>query len=158
WLMETARTYPQIETLVGVDISNMMVAYARAQAESELPGGRIQFQVMDALQELEFPPDSFDLVNQRAGDSWIRTWGWRKLLLEYQRVTRPGGIIRITESTLKPESNSPALTKLSALFLEAFYRSGRLFASGSDGPTGELAHLLTEQGIQGVQTHVHSLV
>lgn len=157
WLMETARTYPIIERLVGADISSKMVAYARAQAESLGLDGRVQFQTMDALRILEFPSGSFDLVNQRLGASWVRTWEWKKLLSEYQRVTRSGGIIRITESG-SVESNSPAMTKLNELFLEVFYRSGRFFTASNDGIIGELAQLMTLHGIQNVQTHVHTLV
>src|SRR5215813_370379 len=35
WLRETARTYPTIENLVGADISDKMLVYARAQAVAE---------------------------------------------------------------------------------------------------------------------------
>jgi len=66
WLMETARSYPTIERLVGVDISGKMVAYARGQAQAQQLGERVQFQTMNALSMLEFPALSFDLVNQRA--------------------------------------------------------------------------------------------
>lgn len=95
WLIETAKTYPHIKKLVGVDISDKMLAYPRVQAQAQQLDGRVEFQAMDALRILEFPPASFDLVNQRLGNSWLRTWEWKKILLEYQRVTRPGGIIRI---------------------------------------------------------------
>ena len=106
---------------------------------------------------LEFPTSSFDLVNQRLGASWLRTWEWTKLLVEYQRVTRPGGIIRITEADIV-ESNSPALTKLCALVLETCYRSGRFFSPSSDGITSELARLMTQHRIEDVQTQVYPLV
>jgi SAM-dependent methyltransferase len=69
---------------------------------------------------LEFPPDSFDLVNQRLGMSYLRTWDWPKLLSEYQRITRPGGVIRITEGDF-PASRSAALTRLSTLFISACF-------------------------------------
>jgi len=157
WLMETARTYPTIEKLVGVDISDKMLAYARAQAEKLALGERVQFQAMDALRILEFPAGYFDLVNQRYGISWLRTWDWRKLLSEYQRVCRPGGIIRITEGNTL-ECNIPALTKLFDIMAEAFYHSGRFFTLSKDGVTGELANLMRQYGIQNVQTQVHPLV
>src|SRR5215831_5436600 len=35
WLIETARTYPSIETLVGVDINNKIVAYAHTQVKAQ---------------------------------------------------------------------------------------------------------------------------
>ena len=158
WLIETARTYLTIEKLVGADISNKIIAHACAQAKSLALDGRVEFRTMDALRILEFPAAYFDLVNQRAGISWLRTWEWRKLLLEYQRVIRPGGIIRVTEANLLIESNSSALTKLSTIGLETFYRSGRLFAPSSDGLTHELARLMTQHGLQDVQTQVHPMV
>ena len=158
WLMEIAKTYPTVEKLVGADISGKMLAYARAQAESLGLSGRVQFHTMDALRILEFPPSSFDLVNQRMGTSWVRTWEWTKLLLEYQRVARPGGTIRITEPRVGVESNSPALNKLDKIFLETFYRSGRLFTASNDGLISHLARLMTQHGIRDVQTRVHTLV
>jgi ubiquinone/menaquinone biosynthesis C-methylase UbiE len=157
WLMETARTYPTIEKLVGVDISDKMIAYARSQAENLALGERVQFRTMDALRILDFPSSYFDLVNQRFGMSWLRTWEWKKLLLEYQRVSRPGGIIRITEAH-KLECNTPALTKLFDIMGEAFYHSGRFFTMGKDGSTGQLANLLTQYAIRDVQTRVYPLV
>src|SRR5579859_4903849 len=109
WLMETARTYPTIERLVGVDISDKMLAFARAQAQEQQVEKKVEFRTMDALRILDFPAQSFDLVNQRFGTSWLRMWEWKKILMEYQRVARPGGIVRITEYKIV-ESNSPALT------------------------------------------------
>ena len=157
WLRETARTYPTIEKLVGGDISGQMMEYARAQAKAELLDERVQFKTMDALRVLEFPVGSFDLVNQRLGGSWLRTWDWKKILLEYQRVCRPGGIIRITDANVI-ESNSPALTKLLDIFLMVFYRSGRFFEEERSGLTSRLASLMTQYGIEDVQTRVCTLV
>src|SRR5262249_37665016 len=110
------------------------------------------------LRMLEFPNAFFDLVNQRLGAGWIRTWEWAKILSEYQRVTRPGGLVRITEGDWVFESNSSALTTLNQLGVETFYRSGRLFAAGKGGMTDELVRLMTLHGIQDVQSQVHTLV
>src|SRR5947207_14236946 len=55
WLLETARTYPTIERLVGADISNKMLTYARDQAKVQPLAGRVEFHTMDALRILEFP-------------------------------------------------------------------------------------------------------
>ena len=132
--------------------------YARTQARSLALDQRVEFKVMDALRILEFPTSSFDLVNQRLGVSWLRTWDWTKILLEYLRVTRPGGIIRITEGHVHTECNSPALTKLNSIALDAFYHSGRLWTLSNDGMTRELVRLLTQYGIEDVETRVHALV
>ncbi len=156
WLIETAKTYPTISLLIGVDISSKMLEYAKAQAEAEQVSDRVQFAVMDALRMLEFPRHYFDLVNQRFGVSYLRTWDWPKLLAEFQRVTTPGGVIRLTEGPMLPENTSPALTQLYHLLLQAFYQSGHLFTPESDGITGQLAHLLHRHGVQHVQTRSYT--
>jgi ubiquinone/menaquinone biosynthesis C-methylase UbiE len=155
WLMEAAKTYPAIPLLVGVDVSGRMVEYARAQAEAQQVSDRVQFGAMDALRMLEFPTDYFDLVNQRFGVSYLRTWDWPKLLQEFQRITRSGGVVRVTEGDFIVQSPSPALTRLFELALDAFYRAGHYFTPESNGVTGELARLLKRYGLQNVQTRVH---
>ena len=157
WLMQTAKTYPTIEKLFGGEISGKMVEYACSQAERLGLGGRVQFQTMDALRVLEFPPAFFDLVNQRLGASWIRRAEWTKLFMEYHRVTRPGGIVRITEASIV-ESNSPALTALCDLVLETCYNSGRFFARHYDGVIQRLVVLMGMHGIESIQTREHALV
>ena len=157
WLIEAARTYPGMSMLVGVDVSNKMIEYAQAQAEAEQVSDRVQFRAMDALRMLEFPANYFDLVNQRIGASYLRTFDWPKLLHEYQRVTRPGGVIRVTEGKIVFESTSPALTRLSEIVLDALYRAGHLFTLDRNGVTGELARLLHQYGLQNVQTRAYTL-
>lgn len=156
WLIETALRYPMIEKLFGGDVSSKMIDYASARAEAKHLEERVKFQPMDALRVLEFPDGFFDLVNQRLGASWLRTWEWTKLLLEYQRVLRPSGMVRITEMHAL-ESNSPALTELGKLSLEVFYYSGRIFHYEVNGLTSELVRLLVQHGFENVKTHVHAI-
>ena len=158
WLMEVAEAYPATKILIGVDISSKMMKYAREQAELQQVDQRVEFHVMDALRMLEFPNNFFDLVNQRLGMSYLRTFDWPKLLQEYQRVTKSGGVIRITEASTSIESNSPALTKLCALFYEAGDRSGRHFGPESNGVVGVLGGLMERHGILDVQTREYKLV
>jgi ubiquinone/menaquinone biosynthesis C-methylase UbiE len=134
-----------------------MIDYAREQAKKQQVDNRVEFQQMDALRMLEFPTEFFDLVNERFGIGWLRTWEWPKFLQECQRVTRPGGVIRITEFNVIVESSSPALTRLGELAMKAFDRSGHLFTPGGDGVTKELAHLLSKHGVQDVQTRAYAL-
>ncbi len=157
WLIKVAQAYPDIETLIGVDISGLMVQYARAQAETQGVSGCVEFHVMDALRMLEFPNSFFDLVNQRLGDSYLRTWDWTKLLQEYQRVLRPGGVIRITEYDVLPASSSPAYTRFTQIFAQAFYQAGHLFTPQGDGETSQIVHLLKQCGLQQVQTRIYVL-
>jgi ubiquinone/menaquinone biosynthesis C-methylase UbiE len=157
WLIEVARAYPSIKLLVGVDISGKMIDYARAQAEVKQVSDRVQFAVMDALRMLEFPTEYFDLVNQRFAVSYLRTWEWPKLLQEYQRLTRSGGVVRVTETDFTIESTSPALTRLNQLSVQAFQQSGHFFSSDKYGLTSQLARLLHQYGLQNVQTRTHTL-
>jgi ubiquinone/menaquinone biosynthesis C-methylase UbiE len=156
WLIELARVVPTCSSLVGVDVSRPFVEDARAQAEAAHVSDRVEFQVMDALRMLEFPRNSFDLVNHRFGQGWLRTWERRKLLEEYQRVIRPGGVIRLTETDAW-ESSSPALHALTELAVAAAFQAGHLFALRRDGMTAELVRLLKRSGLEQVQMRASCL-
>jgi ubiquinone/menaquinone biosynthesis C-methylase UbiE len=157
WLVEMARSYPDISLLVGVDISARMVEFARKQAEAERVNTRVEFHVMDVLHTTEFPHQDFDLLNQRLGWSYLRTWDWHNLLPTYRRLTRPGGIIRITESDVLGTSTSPALTQLYDLARHALYQAGHLFTPEQDGVTGKLPDLFSHHGIKDIQTRVTAI-
>jgi ubiquinone/menaquinone biosynthesis C-methylase UbiE len=63
WVCDVAFANPDTQ-VTGIDISNKMIEYARAMAWSQ----RLEntsFQVMDVLKPLDFPDNSFDLVNAR---------------------------------------------------------------------------------------------
>ncbi len=156
WLIELAKTTPTSTLLVGVDASRMFVEDARTQAAAEQVSDRVEFCVMDALRMLEFPNNSFDLLNQRGGMSWLRTWDWTKLLSEYSRIVRPDGVIRITE-TENVESNSPAFTRFGELLTTALYQAGYNFRSDSIGVVSGLVPLLSQHGVQQVQTQAYAL-
>ena len=158
WLIETAKTYPHISHLVGVDVSKRMIDYARSQAEAQHLGDRVEFRVMDALRMLEFPAHSFDLVNQRLGASFIRTWEWPKILSEYQRVSQPGGVIRVTEADFLAGTSSSAFKQLNQLFLQAYHQSGRYYTPDGNAVIGQLARLLSQYTtLSAVQTRAYTL-
>lgn len=154
WLIETARTYPTIEVLAGVDVSTMMVQYARQQATIHQLDNRVEFHTMDALRMLEFPDQFFDLVNQRSGISYLRTWEWSKLLQEYKRVLQWGGTVRMSEGEWGAESTSPALTSLFDLLCSAFYRAGHSFTPAYNGVTSHLEDLLHRHGFEQIQSRL----
>lgn len=81
WLAATAEKYPTLTELVGVDISEDMIDYAQKQAEVRKVSERVKFHLMDALSVLDLPSDHFDLVNQRFGQSYLRNWDWRQVLV-----------------------------------------------------------------------------
>jgi ubiquinone/menaquinone biosynthesis C-methylase UbiE len=156
WLIETAQTYPGISSLIGVDISSTMIKYAREQAMTQGVSERVEFYLMDALRMLEFPDKFFDLINQRGGTSWLRTWDWSNLLKEYLRVVRGGGVIRITE-TENVTSTSPAFTRFSKLLTQALHQAGYDFHPDAVGVVDALAPLMSRADIQQVQTRSYQL-
>jgi ubiquinone/menaquinone biosynthesis C-methylase UbiE len=157
WLIELAKAYPRIERLIGIDVNRRMIEFAHAQAEAQGVGDRVEFLVMDALLVLEFPDGFFDLVNQRFGVSYLRTWDWPRLLGEYLRITRPRGVIRVTEDDIPARSDSKALLQLGELALQALYRAGHFFHCANDGIIRELEALLRQQELKNVQTRMHAL-
>jgi SAM-dependent methyltransferase len=134
-----------------------MIKYARTQAETQQVNERVEFHVMDALQTLDFPADSFDLVNLRYGISFVRTWDWRKLLSQVLQITRSGGIVRVTDAEVIHQSNSPALMQLFEMLLCAFFQSGRLFKQESTGLISQLTVLLHQHGYEQIQTRAYKI-
>lgn len=158
WLIETASTYPGISQLIGIDISEKMLAYARTQAVARQVDQRVQFLTMDVLQGLAFPAGHFDLINQRLGLGYLRTWDWGKLLQEYLRIARVDGVIRITESEIAPQhSSSAALMQLSELLLQALYQAGHFFSAKNDAVTEELPRLLQHYGVRDIQVRTYPM-
>ena len=156
WLLEVAEACPAATLLIGVDINHNMVQLARQEAEARQLQDRVEYHVMDALRMLEFPDNYFDLVNVRTAMGYLRTWDWPKFLQECRRVCRPGGVVRITESTCTFESTSPALLRLYDLLREAFYQAGHLFTPDGDSLIRELPFLFERFGLENVQTREHT--
>src|SRR5215831_16023350 len=53
WLLEMASTYPNIEWLIGIDVSSRMVKFARDQARARHFDERVEFHTMIAWNRLE---------------------------------------------------------------------------------------------------------
>jgi ubiquinone/menaquinone biosynthesis C-methylase UbiE len=148
WALEAAALYPQME-VVGIDISWRMIEYARAQARARQLADRVTFVVMDALGPLDFADGSFDLVNLRFGLSFLLVKDWPRVLTEFLRVTRAGGIIRITDGDMW-RTSSPACNRIARR--RALYRSGHSLTPEHGGVTSELDRLLAEARCEQVQS------
>ncbi len=157
WLIEIAETFEGQGPLVGVDVSERVLAYARGQAEAHHVADRVEFRLMDVLQRLDFPDNAFDLVNERLGGSYLRTWDWPHLLAEFRRITKPGGVVRLTEGEIIVESSSTALLQLNRLLVQALHQAGHFFEPVGHSITGQLPRLLRQHGFQQVQVRPHTL-
>lgn len=156
WLIEIAQEHASTQELVGVDISKKMIDYAQEQAEKRDVAARVEFHLMDALLRLEFPDQSFDLVNQRFAQSFLRTWDWPSVLQEFRRVTRPGGVIRLVECD-NVLSSSPTFAQLGVFTARAGHQAGYRFEMESNGVLNALPRILVQQGIRRVQTRAYDL-
>lgn len=154
WILEAAARYHHME-LTGIDISWRMIEYARAEAQARKLTDGVEFLVMDALRPLEFPDDSFDLVNMRFGSSFLLVKDWPRLLSELLRVTRPGGVVRLTDG-YPSQSTTPAWNRIAHMVFCALYRSGHQLTEQA-GMAGELPRLLSESGCQQVQSRAITL-
>jgi ubiquinone/menaquinone biosynthesis C-methylase UbiE len=148
WIIEAAKQYPTMH-FTGIDISNRMIEHARAQTKGN---SQVKFQQMDALRRLAFPSDSFDLVNLRFGISFIRTWEWPEVICEMLRVTKPGGVLRLTDARIVQESSSPALKTFQLQMVCALAWAGHINGNDEGGITGQLAPWLQRYGARQIQT------
>ena len=154
WLIECAHAFPQMRLLTGIDVSRSMIEAAKAQAKEAGVDNRVEFRVMDALLMIQYPRNTFDIVNQRLNFSYLRKWDWPNILQEYQRIAKIGGIVRITEPNIFSESNSEAFNQLADLVLDAFWHAGHLFTPGRDGVINVLPDVLHQQGLTNVQSRL----
>jgi ubiquinone/menaquinone biosynthesis C-methylase UbiE len=156
WAQEVAFTHPEIE-VVGIDISQAMIAYAQAQAKVQ-GLDNATFKVMDATKPLDFPDSSFDWVNARFLIGFMPTLaGWSQLTQECMRLLSPGGFIRLTECDDAATTNSPAYEQLKGIVGQALQKAGRKFSSRQDaGITPMLPRFLRDVGCCNI--HIKSYV
>src|SRR6266700_1311634 len=90
WVLEMAYAYPDMHA-TGIDISQGMIDYARTLASANRLDNA-QFHVANALDPLDFPDASFDLVNVRQLEGVIPAAAWPGLIKEMIRVTQRAGL------------------------------------------------------------------
>ncbi len=156
WVQEVASMYPHI-TLVGIDISNMMITYARQRTRVQKLTNA-SFQLMDARTPLAFANGAFDLVNARFMAAFLPRNDWPRVVQEFARLTRTGGTIVLTETDIcsKGSTNSPAIEELNDLGREAVYKAG-LYSSTGTLVTSVMEQFLQEAGCQDIQKKWHTL-
>lgn len=157
WVLDVAQKYPD-KQVVGLDISNLMVQYARAQAFSQRLENA-EFTIMNALEPLQFDDNSFDLVNARFIVGFVAKNAWLPLLKECLRVLRPGGQICLTEGDLGT-STSTSYDEISMMIPKLLKASGLSFSPDgrSIGIIPVLPRLLREAGFKDMGKMAHVIV
>lgn len=156
WVLDVAREYPE-KQVVGIDISTLMVEYARYQAY--IQGlDNISFRVMNALEPLDFRDSSFDMANVRFISGFMPSVVWPRFMQECLRIMRPGGVVRLTEPEY-PLSNSLVVEKLGALLTKAMQVAGQSFSPDGRhvGITPMLGRFLRDAGCQDIQKAAYVL-
>lgn len=145
WAIDLAFDNPELEVM-GFDISSLMIKYARSLA-LQLHLDNIEFEVMDALVPLEFPDNSFDLINGRLLFAFMPQGSWPRFLQECRRILRPEGYMRLTETEL-PFTNSAAFASLIEAGNRGLVRRGLGYSSAGKylGITPMLGKFLVDAG------------
>lgn len=155
WTLDVARAYPNID-MIGVDISNRMVLYAQAQAQS-IGLDNTSFQVMDILQPFTFPDNSFEFVNARFISTLMSKDQWPPFLQECMRVTTPKGVLRVTDADWRVQTTSPAYERILDLFIRAAWLDGKSLLSDQKriGTTTMLNKLLHDAGFTSIENSAY---
>jgi SAM-dependent methyltransferase len=157
WVLDAALERPEMD-VTGVDISNIMIDYAKARARTQKRPNAF-FRVMSVNENFDFDDASFDLVNARSLAAAIPGTRWESLIAECARILRPGGILRLTEPVDLGVTNSPAYERTTSLSLQACQRAGYGFSldGRSFGLTHILPGLMRKAGFQRVQKKGHAI-
>ena len=150
WVQEVAFQYLQMQ-VTGIDISQTMIEYARAQAQVQ-GLENAHFRVMDATKPLAFPDNAFDVVNARFTNAFLpHAVIWTGMVRELVRVARRGGVICLTEGDDLGQTTSAAFQKLMELAVQAGAKEGRT------PTTPQMRSVLWEAGCQDLQERWHSI-
>ncbi len=155
WVLDMAFAHPEME-VAGIDVSEKMIAYANARARTQqLPNA--SFGVMSILEPLDFSDNSFDLVNARLLVGVVRREKWLDVLRECYRITKPGGLIRLTESDIVGWSSSQAFAELGQRTCQMMKAMGYGFSPDgrSAGITHMLGGFLHKIGCEDIQYRMH---
>jgi len=156
WALEMATAYPHMQ-MVGVDLSQTMLAYAALYAQADaIP--TVRFEQMDMLHAWPLPAASFDLVNADYLQSFLQPHDWPRLLAECRRVLRPGGILKLGELEFGI-STGAATEALYAIWARTMKETGRTFSSDGRhlGITAMLRPLLLDAGYQRIQHKAYAV-
>jgi SAM-dependent methyltransferase len=143
--------------VIGVDISEKMMHYAQAHAQAQRLDNA-SFQVIDIINPLAFPDAAFDFISARLLSSFMPTDAWPSFVQECVRITRPGGIIQLTEGEWE-FTNSAACERIADMLTRAMWKDGKSFSPDGKrfGATLMITQFLKESGLINIQRRAYAL-
>lgn len=150
WALLAAQAAPQMQ-IVGIEGNAKLLSQARTQTEAR-GIENVVFIEEDPFQPLDLPENTFDLVNARYLVGLLPASAWPGVLSELVRVTRPKGVLRLTETDL-PITNSVAMEQLNSWIGKAYAATKRSFSPAGRmlSMTPMLLRLLQDAGCQEVK-------
>jgi ubiquinone/menaquinone biosynthesis C-methylase UbiE len=148
WIREVHMLYPQLR-LIGIDNNKKAIQTARTD-ERITHASNVSYDLMDIMQPLDFPDNSFDVVNARLLIGVLPQGCWQSLLAECKRVLKPGGYIRLTECEMSWIVGCPVAHQIIGMFLELLHHQGRSFAQTQMAIVPMLSSLLSDAGFRDV--------
>jgi ubiquinone/menaquinone biosynthesis C-methylase UbiE len=113
---------------------------------------------MNITHPLDFSENTFDLVNGRLLVGVLLKTAWPQVLRECYRITRPGGVLRLTELDTGGITTSVAFNRLNMLASRAVWGA---YGFSSDGDnlclTPMLSPLLQQAGYQNIHQKPHAI-
>lgn len=122
----------------GIDIS--------AVWPTEIRPRNCRFHVVNAIKGLPFEDNTFDFVYQRFMIMGYPAKDWPFIIQELVRVTKPGGIIELTEIPIVSNANGPELSKMMEILEQACQGKGL-----DTKVAKKLEGMLRTAGVEGVQ-------
>lgn len=146
WVLDVNDQFPEMN-VVGVDISDRQLAFARAQAKAR-GGDFVYFKKMNILDPFDFPDHSIDFIHARFLLGVMRTALWPKLIQECFRVMKPGGLIRLTETNPEYVAFAPMFDRIASLLAMALWKAGKTYSEKSIALGPMLGRFLKQGGYE----------
>ncbi|MBO0792744.1 MAG: class I SAM-dependent methyltransferase [Ktedonobacteraceae bacterium] len=158
WGLTVASRYFPDVSVCGIDNSEPMIEFARAQAHARELTHQTSFYIMNILElPLNLPAASFDLVNLRFISGLLPREGWRPLFEECYRLTHAGGMIRSTEADVWSMPECPANNRFAELIVKAVWLAGQGFDERAWAVVPMIGKFLVEAGYEDIHSKAYAL-
>ncbi|HLG62616.1 MAG TPA: methyltransferase domain-containing protein [Ktedonosporobacter sp.] len=157
WTLDVAFEHPKVE-VIGVDMNPAMIKYASALAHSQ-GLQNAHFRTMDVLKHLDFPDNTFDVVNAHCMSSSMPTSAWPALLQDCMRILRPGGVLYLLEAET-PITNSGICERVGALLARVKHQADGYTLINDESPvaiTPLLGPFLRQAGYRNIQHKAYAI-